>query len=159
KTLWESDPAVEAVDLLGVADGQLIATTPAGIRAIEMDTGKSRRDWLFPADGTRLPPCGRGLIAAGWVYWTTIYGLYVLDLKSGEIVDDVANAIKQVRGNLAGADGCLVVADAETIYAFIPPRKNLEKLRRESSAQPESNLRRFRLAVAEADAGLHVAAL
>jgi outer membrane protein assembly factor BamB/TolA-binding protein len=159
KTLWESEPAIEVVDLLGVADGQLIATTPGGIRALEIDTGKSRRDWLFPADGTRLPPCGRGLIAAGWVYWPTVHGLYVLDVKSGEIVDDVTTAVKQVRGNLAAADGSLVIADAETIYAFIPPRKNLEKLRRESSAEPESNIRLFRLAVAEADAGLHVAAL
>jgi outer membrane protein assembly factor BamB len=159
KLLWESEPPAETVHLLGVADDKLIMTTTNDIRGLEVDTGRTLRTWMTPADGGRLPSFGRGLLAAGWVYWPTVDGLRVLDQKTGEPVDPLEAPFNyqrnEIRGNLAAADGCLIVADAEKIYAFIPPRHLLEKRREQSKRDPESSAARLQLAVAQADAGLY----
>jgi outer membrane protein assembly factor BamB len=163
KLLWESEPPIEVVHLLGVAGDQLLVTTPDGIRGLSIETGRSRRDWMQPGDGSQLPPFGRGLLAAGWVYWPTAHGLRVLEQTTGEPVDDAAAPFNyvanEIRGNLVAAHGCLIVADTERLTAFIPARQFLEQRREESKATPESAASRVRLAVAEADAGQHVAAL
>jgi outer membrane protein assembly factor BamB len=162
KLLWESDP-LEAVHLLGVTGGKLILTTRDGIRALTIDNGKSRRDWMQPGDGSQLAPFGRGLLAGGWVYWPTTAGLRVLEQETGELVDDPAAPFNitanEIRGNLAAANGCLIIADNERLTAYLPPRQFLEKRRSESKAEPESNAARLRLAIAQADAGQHVTGL
>jgi outer membrane protein assembly factor BamB len=122
--VWESQP-VEVVHLLGVARGRLIFTaisprsfTPQhSIRALDTVTGQALRTWYQPADGSgELATFGRGLLAGGWVYWPTSAGLYVLNQEDSEPILFDPN----IRGNLAAANGCLVVAGTEFMSAYLP---------------------------------------
>jgi outer membrane protein assembly factor BamB len=121
--VWESTP-VDVVHLLGVANERLIFTAMArrtlvpqhSIRALDSTTGRSLASWYQPADGNgELATFGRGLLAGGRVYWPTAAGLYVLDQATAEVIAyDPA-----VRGNLAAANGCLVVAGSEQMSAYV----------------------------------------
>src|SRR5207302_4185295 len=52
-----------------------------------------------------------------------------------------------------------VVADATHLHAYVPPRWQLDQRRRDAARQPDSTEARLALALAEADAGEHEAAL
>jgi outer membrane protein assembly factor BamB len=128
--LWESAP-LEVVHLLGVAKGRLIFTTTTprrGIRALDAATGLPQRSWFQPADGTDLATFGRGLLAGDYVFWPTrgTNGtgpscvqdrLYVLSQEDGE---PVIAPVDNIAGNLAAANGCMVVADATSLSAYVP---------------------------------------
>jgi outer membrane protein assembly factor BamB len=124
--VWEST-LVEVVHLLGVANERLIFTamTPHtlvpqhSIRALDTTTGRVLANWYQPADGNgELATFGRGLLAGGRVYWPTAAGLYVLDQETAEVIAyDPA-----IRGNLAAANGCLVVAGPEQMAAYVAER-------------------------------------
>jgi outer membrane protein assembly factor BamB len=128
--LWESAP-LEVVHLLGVARGRLIFTesVPTNttvplqrIRAIDSATGNGIRHWVQPADGGGLTTFGRGLLAGEYVYWPTARGLRVLTQEDGEpVLED-----QLIRGNLAAANGYLVVADTETLSAYVPEARLLQ---------------------------------
>jgi outer membrane protein assembly factor BamB len=121
--LWESAP-LEVIQLLGVAKGRLIFTatsSPAplpirSIRALDVATGAPLRGWFQPADGSDLPTLGRGLLAGNEVLWPTSHGLYVLNQEDGEPLFFAPN----LRGNLAAARGCLVVAEERALSAYLP---------------------------------------
>jgi outer membrane protein assembly factor BamB len=155
--VWESTP-VEVIHLLGVARGRLIftmATPQRGIRAVEASTGNPQGGWVQPADGSGLPTFGRGLLAGDWVFWPTRDGLHVLNLEDGApVMFD-----PKIRGNLAAANGCLVVADAMQLSAYVPEDQLLERRQREAAAPGATALNRYRLALAEAAAGLETRAL
>lgn len=168
RLLWESEPPIEAVHLLGVARGRLILTTPTGICALDAADGLPFRDWIHPEPGDRLPSFGRGLLAGNWVLWPTVKGLLVLDQETGRLapgdIDDPVVPINftgdnDLRGNLAFADGCLVVADGRRLRGFVPEGEFLEQRRKQSAADPANLEATYRLAVAEVDAGLLDAAL
>jgi outer membrane protein assembly factor BamB len=125
--LWESSP-IEVVHLLGVAKGRLIFTTLAprpvptalprsGIRALDAATGQSSGGWVQPAEG-ELPTFGRGFLAGDYVYWPTAYGLRVLHQEDGEPV--AAFDWNCAGGNLAAANGYLVVAGTEELFIYEP---------------------------------------
>jgi outer membrane protein assembly factor BamB len=122
--LWESTP-VEAIHLLGVAKDRLIFTALAphtlvpqySIRAIDVRTGQALRSWYQPADGNHeLATFGRGLLAIDYVYWPTSSGLYVLSVEDGEPVFFDPT----IRGNLAAANGCLIVTGTELLSVYLP---------------------------------------
>jgi outer membrane protein assembly factor BamB len=127
--LWESLP-VEVVHLLGSVSGRLILTamTPHtlvpehSIRAVDTSTGVALRGWCQPADGNgELATFGRGLLASSYVYWPTSAGLYVLNQEDSEpIFFD-----PMIRGNLAAAHGCLIVAGTERLSAYLPENLSL----------------------------------
>jgi outer membrane protein assembly factor BamB len=122
--LWESDP-VEVIHLLGIAKGRLMVTALAphtlvlehSIRALDIRTGEAVRNWYQPADGNHeLATFGRGLLAGDYVYWPTSGGLYVLSQDDSEPILFDPN----IRGNLAAANGCLIVAGTELLSAYLP---------------------------------------
>jgi outer membrane protein assembly factor BamB len=150
--LWESTP-LEAIHLLGMAGGRLILTAVSPqrcIRALDAATGTPLRSWLQPADGSNLATYGRGLLADDRVFWPAETGLHVLNLEDGQPV----LADPRIRGNLAAADGCLVVAGKEFLAAYLPECRLLDQRRSEAGAHAECPTARFLLARAEADAGL-----
>ncbi len=156
--IWESTP-LEVIHLLGAAQGRLIFTTitpDPSIRALEAAIGKPLRSWMYPDDGTKLYTLGRGLLAGEWVFWPTETGLRVLTQHEGELD---SNFSENIRGNLAAANGCLVVADAEQLSAYLAEGLLLERRRQEASEQKTSAAARYRLARAEADAGMESQAL
>jgi outer membrane protein assembly factor BamB/tetratricopeptide (TPR) repeat protein len=152
RLLWERDK-IEVVHLLGVGRDRLIVTTPTGIRAVVPATGDDA--WLQPADGTVLPPFGRGFLAGELVFWPTRNGVYVLNQADGEQPTDlVPGPLRQVRpGNMVYANGSLAVADAETLTVYPSPALLRERRAAEAQAEPGSGLAHYQLALAEAAAG------
>jgi outer membrane protein assembly factor BamB len=156
-TFWES-PRTEVIHLLGVARGRLIftATTPYPcIRAVDATTGSSAGGWLqpeiAPPDDDKLVSFGRGLLVGEYVFWPTQEGLRVLRQEDGEpVAGDNPN---RIHGNLAAANGCLVAAGIDHLTAYLPEGLLLKQRQKEAAAAPRSALARYRLALAEADAG------
>jgi outer membrane protein assembly factor BamB len=161
RTLWERGP-LQVLQLLGVAKGRLIftATTPMPcIRAIDALTGNDLRDWMQPADGSELKTFGRGVLAGDWVFWPIRsdlrQGVYALDQETGE----PAFFDEGITGNLAVGNGCLAVAGERELSLYLPEGHFLER-RKQEAAQPGASAReQYRLALAEADAGLFASAL
>jgi outer membrane protein assembly factor BamB len=156
-SVWESAP-LEVVHLLGAARGKLIFTTVTprkSIRALDLANGNPLRTWCKPDDDIDLPAFGRGLVVGEYVFWPTRNGLHVLSVEDAELLFFDAN----IRGNLAAANGCLVVAGIKELSAYVPPGRLLEQRRQDAAERPSSAGRRFRLAEAEADAGLATQAL
>jgi outer membrane protein assembly factor BamB len=160
RTLWESKPT-EVVHLLGVARGKLIFTTgnqPRGIRALDAVTGDDLRGWLQPDDGQgELPSLGRAVFAGDWLLWPTVReGLRILNLEDGRVADKHFLPPGTVRsGNLAVANGCVVVATDRELLGYVAPARLLEPRRKAAAAAPTSADAIYRFALAEADAGLH----
>jgi cellulose synthase operon protein C len=118
---WES-AAVDCVHLLGAIGGRLIftATTPwPCVRAFDVGKGLPVPQWVQPREHEELALFGHGLLAGDKVFWPTSRGLHVLRQENGEpIAFD-----PRIRGNLAGADGCLVVAGVESLTAYLPEKR------------------------------------
>jgi tetratricopeptide (TPR) repeat protein len=165
--LWDRDD-IEVVHLLGVAAGRLLFTTQKGMKAVPVATGADRGGWTKPDGGGKLPPFGRGFLAGGWVYWPTVdpeFPLRNLNVndgsarKDGEFFDLTRfHLLKQTRGNLTFAEGCLAVAGVEHLYVFVPEERFLSRRKAQAQRRPSArNL--FRLARAEEGAGQEAQAL
>jgi outer membrane protein assembly factor BamB len=162
QTLWESK-RIEVVHLLGVARGRLIFTTgsyPQGIRALDAATGADLRHWVQPNDGNALPSFGRGLLVGVHVFWPTVNGLRILNQEDGQVAEIDPTRLEHFRtGNLAFGSGCLVVATARELAIYCSAGRELEQRKQEATARPQQAAARYRLAMAEADAGLPEAGL
>jgi outer membrane protein assembly factor BamB len=165
QVLWERD-RLEVVHLLGAAEGRLIFTTPGGIRAISAATGGDQPGWSQPAEG-RLPGLGRGVLAGGWVFWPTqdpklpLRALNQEDgsQERGQEMFDPTQLRGICAGNLVVGGGCLVVAGTEELVGYVPPERFLPQHQRDA-ARPDAPGRVFyRLARAEAGAGMCVQAV
>ena len=157
QTLWESDP-LEIAHILGVSHGKVFCTTVSprcGIRALDAATGSSQGGWMQPGDDSKLPTFGRGLLAGDLVFWPTRKGLNVLRQSDGEPVA----LDPEIRGNLAAADGCLIVADSRVLSAYPPDKWTLRRRTQEAAQDGASALTVYRLALAEVDAGQTARAL
>jgi outer membrane protein assembly factor BamB len=163
--LWERK-GIEVIHLLGVAKGKLIVTTakadrwPAGIRALEADTGADMRRWIQPEDGSGVLSYGRGLLAGEWVFWPIIRNtaagqqreLLILNQEDGQPAID-ATQFWQVRaGNMAFGNDCLAVADDEYLSVFVPPARLLQ-LRENQAKKSGSATATYLWAVALCDTG------
>lgn len=147
--LWQSEP-LRTVHLLGASRGKVFVTLggmPHGLRALDAATGEAK--WTRPDDGDRAT-FGRGFLTERWVFWPTRQGLVVLNQDDGEAVD--AGLPGGPLGNLAFADGFLLVATPDELWGYVPERAKLGQRRRdfERSGDPAAL---YRLALAEADAG------
>ena len=158
--LWDRTP-IEVVHLLGVAKGRLILTTakspwPAGIRALDAETGADIRRWIQPEDPSGLISFGRGALAGESVLWPTLNpqsgekALYVLNQEDGQLAVYPGDFCQVSCGNLALANGCLAVADEKNLYIYVPPARLLEQ--RESQAKNSDDaFASYRVAVARTD--------
>ncbi len=162
--LWKNENA-EPVQLLGTAAGRLIFTTPARLRSVGAEFGsKLGDDWASPPQDTKIT-WGRGFLAGDFVVWPTMLvpdglgtlegGVHVLGLASGDQTMQLTQpqALHLRPGNMAYADGCLAVADAEELSVYVSPKRFLSQ--REESVQrwPDWSAAHFLLGLAQADAG------
>jgi outer membrane protein assembly factor BamB len=132
RVLWERD-GLEIVHVLGATHGRLLLTVRHGLQAL--DAGSGLTLWQQPSEG-RLVGQGRGLIAGSWLLWPTHdpkLPLRALTIAEGrQQKGDEENPFTepavfdptQLRlipaGNLAFGNGCLVVAGADELVAFVP---------------------------------------
>jgi outer membrane protein assembly factor BamB len=132
--LWERRQ-IEVVHMLGIAKGKFILTTaksekwPAGIRALEADSGNDIRGWFQPGDGSSLLSYGRGFLAGEWVFWPIIRNtddgpqkeVVVLNQEDGQPAGVSPWFWHVAAGNIAFGNGCLAVTDDEDLYVYVPP--------------------------------------
>ncbi len=134
--LWESSHRPDAVHLLGVAAGHLIAT---GDKVYGFSVQGGRLNYEYPAENQLPNGFGRGVLivdapaggtpaggteAGGVVYWPTREEIYPLDAATGvPIRQPIALEPRGVEGgNLIVAQNYLLIAGSEKIWAFrLPP--------------------------------------
>jgi hypothetical protein len=114
--LWDRNPVVEVVHLVGVADGRLILTADGvltGVGAIDIATGRFVPTW----GSLRGPrPGGRAIVLGNAVVVPTrTEGLIVLD-RDGRPAYPPALFRAIPAGNLAYADGLLVAATGAGLF-------------------------------------------
>ncbi|MCL6503212.1 MAG: PQQ-like beta-propeller repeat protein [Pirellulales bacterium] len=123
---WATDLPKDAVHLLGVAEGRLIAS---GDRLWWIDAATGRVLADFP-QSEQPRGYGRGLLAGGLVYWPTQTTLYIFQqaleqgaaLPVGQPVQLADAPPDQTRGaqggNLCVAEGHLLIATSDEIIAL-----------------------------------------
>ena len=122
RVLWSADGLV--VDqLVGVSRGRLVATIAGpqkGIRGFDAATGRDTEPagWR-QHDDPQLGSFGRGLVTDDLVLWPTKQGLYPLSLDTGRLV---TQPLPGTHGNLAFADGVLLVGGPFGVAGFVPDR-------------------------------------
>lgn len=119
--LWESG-VIEGGEILGVARHRLIVTSTGpvrGIRGLSVVTGSHQppEGWL---QTTGLLSFGRGIVSDDAIVWPSRAGLFFLDPPSGGILASLKTlgADPQLFGNLAFADGWLVVVTPNQVWAY-----------------------------------------
>jgi hypothetical protein len=136
QTLWATNQLGDAVNLLGVVDGILIA---GGNRLASVDARSGRVRFVWPeSDSAGIRGFGRGLVAGHEVFWPSRDKIYVLDAVTGQQTRkpiDIA-AYTNCGANLVAADGYLLLATHDQLMAFgslpAPPTE-----RKEVPKQPE----------------------
>ncbi len=123
RLLWEVEQ-IQIDQLLGVAADRLVATIAApqrGLRGFRVTSGSSREpDGWAIHDDEGLGSYGRGLVSAGAVLWPTKSGVFFARPADGL---PLAPHLPGPHGNLAYADGVLLVATPTEVwgYVFEPP--------------------------------------
>jgi outer membrane protein assembly factor BamB len=174
-TIWHRD-RLDVVHLLGVGQGRLIFSTwrnprmgklyAGGLRAVMADDGSDTGGWLLPDDGGGLAPFGRGLLIGDLVLWPTPvplptlkegrmakpFGVFAVRQQDGQQADNPTLLHRVPSGNLIYANGCLLVADRQTLHAFVPPEMLPDEDDKEKAADSGEALRRARAAAARGQA-------
>lgn len=120
KTLWVNEDAGDAIDLLGVSGGNLIATGDR-CRGIDVCTGRVRFVWPeSPMAG--IVGRGRGCLAGNEIFWPTRREIYVLDAATGAPTrPPIDISVYTENGaNLDTAGGYLLVAADDKMIALGP---------------------------------------
>jgi outer membrane protein assembly factor BamB len=157
-TVWQRN-GLDVVHLLGVGQGKLIFTTwhnpregklyTGGLRAVGALDGSDRTGWSLPDDGGGLAPFGRGLLLGDLVLWPTVrkpYGVFAVRQSDGMQPDNPSLLHRLPSGNLVYANGCMLVTDQQTMYAFVPPEMLADDARTDLSGP--AAVHRARAAVA-----------
>lgn len=131
-SLWTAGP-IFVDQFLGVADGKLIAalTGPVrGIRAYDVRTGSTAapHGWAIH-DDPFLASYGRGLVADNLIFWPTRAGVFLISTREGV---PVRPPLVGPHGNLAFADGVLLVATATELWGYVTEKTDDRK----SEAKP-----------------------
>jgi outer membrane protein assembly factor BamB len=181
RVIWKRD-RLDAVHLLGVGQGRLIFTTwrnpqqgalyAGGLRAVGADDGSDDDGWMLPDDGGGLVPFGRGLLVGDLVLWPTVrrpfgedakrptagrpFGVFAIRQFDGKQPDNPTLLHRIPSGNLVWANGCLLVADRTTLWAFVPPEQLADEDDR-GALGPRQALRGARAAAARGQRDLALA--
>jgi outer membrane protein assembly factor BamB len=127
QVLWESAPA-DGAQILGVTDGRVIVTVTGplrGVRGLGVATGSHRApDGWAQHDGGGQLTYGRGLVGDGVIFWPTrSANLTLLDPATGypHQVEPLRSPAGEFGpfGNLAYADGVLVVVSATEVLGYV----------------------------------------
>ena len=119
RPVWEAGPML-VEQIVGAAQNRVIVTVAGpqkGIRAYDIATGSDQdpRGWRNH-DDPFLASYGRGLLTADAVLWPTKEKLYALSLIDGSVRGQPpANP----HGNLAYADGVLLVATPTELWGYV----------------------------------------
>lgn len=123
--LWSEGPIL--IDhLIGAANGRVVATIAGpqrGLRAFDAATGSTD----FPHgwrnhDDPFLATYGRGLISEELIAWPTASALYMIRLMDGTVA---AQPIRFPHGNLAFANGVLLVATPSEVWGYVVDHSTL----------------------------------
>jgi len=118
--LWRTGPelAADVIHLLGIVDGQLIAS---GHRLYWIDLYDGRITGSFPARVQEdFRGYGRGIVAGDSVYWPTRDEICIFDVRAMRMKRQPINlaTIGMSGGNLLVGDGVMLVAGADKLAAF-----------------------------------------
>ncbi len=115
KLLWESTGAHDAVHLLGVAGGYLIAS---GRRLYWLKADGGKEDKEFP-DQLTVQGYGRGALVGDLVYWPTRNGIrfFPQDIRA-ERKREVSDPVPVAGGNLIAAGDYLLIATPKKLIAY-----------------------------------------
>ncbi len=138
--LWQSEHPEDIVHLLGVGAGALVASGDK-LWLFNVESGKPIRP---PEDGVQ-GAFGRGLLAGDRVYWPTHEQIHVFEQRTGLRARQPIE-LKNVRqaggGNLIVAEGYLVIAGADTLYAFpLSDASAAPEAERPAAAETESSVK------------------
>jgi outer membrane protein assembly factor BamB len=157
---WKSQPLPEADHLLGLVAGRVVLT---GNRVWLLDAATGRLAAYWPQGGGGLEGRGRGLLAAGLVYWPTRSEIRIVDPATG--LEHPSGPIKLEEafgtggGNLALGDGYLVVAQPDGLAVFCQNRRLIERYREVIAASPDRAAGYVRLARVAESTGQDLEAL
>jgi hypothetical protein len=136
QTLWTTDQLADTVNLLGVVDGNLIAS---GNRLAAVDGRTGRVQFVWPESETAgIRGFGRGMIAGSEVFWPSRDKIYVVDAKTGQQTRKPIDMIAYTKcgANLLAADGYLLLASHDELMA-LGPQKSPPTERNEVPKRPE----------------------
>jgi outer membrane protein assembly factor BamB len=116
--IWSTGELADAVQLLGVVEGNLIASGDQ-LWCVDVRTGHVR--WTRPGDeGQGARGMGRGVIAGQEVFWPTQKEIYVFDAASGAPTRAPISlaAVGESGANLVAAEGYLIAAGFDRMMAY-----------------------------------------
>jgi outer membrane protein assembly factor BamB/tetratricopeptide (TPR) repeat protein len=150
---WISAPLPDVVHLVGVAQGNVMATGDR-VWTIDSSSGKILRSW--PDSGVGYPAAGRGLLAGNLLYWPTENEIHVIDAKTGLRSQKGSINLRDFQsqgGNLALGDGFLVIASVDSLSVFTQNSRLIKRYQHLIAQNPESSLAHYRLATAAENLG------
>ncbi|MBN9120865.1 MAG: PQQ-binding-like beta-propeller repeat protein, partial [Planctomycetes bacterium] len=133
RLVWESGPT-EGARILGVSRGRLIVTVAGplrGIRGLNLDTGSYRAGGWAQGD-VHLPlSYGQGLVTDDGIVWPSREGVYFLNADDGRKAYGSPNPLRgptgeKYFGNIAYADGVLVVVTPTQVRGYVAQSKKIE---------------------------------
>jgi outer membrane protein assembly factor BamB len=133
RLVWESG-LTEGARILGIARGRLVVTVAGpvrGIRGLNLDTG-SYRDGGWEQSGPSIPlSYGQGFVTDDVIVWPSREGLVFLDARDGRLAPGSPNPLRGPQGeryfgNLAYADGVLVVVTATQVRGYVAQSRKIE---------------------------------
>jgi len=161
--LWESGPT-EGAQVVGVAGGKLVVAVAGrvrGIRGLDVASGSQREPegWV-QHDGGGLLGYGRGLVSDDVILWPTRSGLFFLNPRDGfpiptliSLPNPAVGKAANLYGNLAYADGVLVVVTPTQVWGYVSERKRFGPAA-ERSDPPDPVRERFERQAATAEEAL-----
>ncbi len=160
RLLWHNDN-LHVEQLLGTTETVAVCTTGGavpGIWGVNLQTGSTTRSehgWGHHLSGG-TQSLGQGFVRGKVVFWPTRAGLYFLNADTGR---PLRAPLHGIAGNLALSDGCLIAVQASQIQGFLTENEDLDIRQEGAQRRPNHPWSRYRLGLAQAEAGQIEAAL
>lgn len=155
RELWRSK-SVPVDQLVGVSRGRLVVAVSGqrpGLRGLNVESGSSADPdgWEIHYDAN-LRSHGRGLVSEDVALWATNSGLFPVNPSDGTPTGKAIGPMIP-QGNLAFADGVLLIATPTELRAYVADRVELPARRATARARPHDAeaQRRFAFALADAE--------